>query len=918
MNGEYTHKIIMAIEGQLSPSVAKSFKEAVSNTTDLSKAEETLQQQRARGAAMAREEAQHTSALVESMKRDAAAARESAAAQEQLTQAIHRQMGERLMLQHQSDAAAASATHRQMGEQLMMSNRDAGKEYAAQQASIAKQRAEYAKAERAMELDLMQKANAPGTGSAMIHNVGKMAEWAVAGTVIFGTLQMLRDGIKTFAEFETAATRLSFVGGNIAVGFNSQGEAISSLTRKLMDLKTAYGTTGTEAFRAADIIARSGATPDTIVADTKLIAQLHQTTGESMEDLARYMITLQTVFKMSGEGARNLMSGAWNIQGQVQGGFGALIKGAGSAGPMWNEAGGRPEQLIGLLAATSQATNRTPDEIGTRLGVMLEKLFNAESRAKIEHLTGQGLSRNGQLIGGPTGAIETLRGHMGTPIAGKLLELLGGGKGGPSVMLEMLLRSMPDAKNISKNVTDTGKVQQDANAALNTFNGQLGRANAALEGFWQRLSGPGGAATGVVGKAADTIQGANTMHDKFGMVGTIASLYLGQNALGQEALATFGQLTRDEEERKHIQTRIDSIPYNLADDFMGPPAPPPPGSRRAEEKNIPFDYLPDDFMGPPVPEELGSLTDMQIRTQSLEQAQSLERQATTIKEMADAHERILGFMEQMKSRGEENVAEYKKMEQINDKISRDMEARVNVQIRGEEMLARAKSKYEAYLLYGKDGKMGAGSAVYEAKAEEMALQAERQSIQGNNELTDKAKGVELQRINNELLLQGRAIEAARYTDLLKETEEHDRHLKQLQQQLGMLSDEDMLKARMLAGEMRRGEVNRNMDIGEFVNLSQSSRKMFGMLGGQVNGTLGIEPMQAPQYPNAPSIPRPPLPMTPGSGSVAVGNVDALASAVAREVRVQLASLFPIPIRDDSATHTPTNNQVPTRTAPRSR
>ena len=210
--------------------------------------------------------------------------------------------------------------------------------------------------------------------------------------------------------------------------------------------------------------------------------------------------------------------------------------------------------------------------------------------------------------------------------------------------------------------------------------------------------------------------------------------------------------------------------------------------------------------------------------------EELERYDALLKEAADIGSAV---GDAVKKHGEaEKVTQH-----VIDEQTTAEEHAYAQQLRGIEMVSKAQSEYEAILEGGMKG----------PHREELAARKEQQRLQ--DEMT-RLKGVDVDaltqgafnaqesdelRVQRDLNMSIVNIQVAQIKDKTRMVEEQERENNAVAKKLGMLSDEDMLKARIMAGEMKRGEIKKSMGFGEFSLLGASYRKMYQELGGQVTG-----------------------------------------------------------------------------------
>lgn len=227
-----------------------------------------------------------------------------------------------------------------------------------------------------------------GIAGTMAHNVTKMAEWAVAGGVLFGTIRGLSDVFRTLVAMETEAV-------NIAKVLPS-GTNVSRLTSGAIDLSQQFGQRNVvETERAMQSWARMYKDVDDIIQQTRLSLLAATATditfGTSVKALSAIMAEWNMTTTESIHVVDVLNEISNNYRTTAEDLAVALVKTGSGA----RASGLEFEELTGILTTGIQALGLTGEEIGTMWSRVMARIKgNKDAKSAFESLginTTQGL-----------------------------------------------------------------------------------------------------------------------------------------------------------------------------------------------------------------------------------------------------------------------------------------------------------------------------------------------------------------------------------------------------------------------------------------------------------------------------------------------------------------------------------------------
>ena len=589
-----------------------------------------------------------------------------------------------------------------------------------------------------------------------------------------------------------------------------------------------------------------------------------------------------------------------------------LLEGGSRVGGVWKQAGGQLDEVFAIIAA-GRMGGRTESEVANAVRTMMVRLGQPTHQEKAYEITrkatGTGMEF-GNVEGGAKPpweifselkAIFTKMDEKGREDLSKQLGFEVGSTRGANI-LASIMTNFATAEDMLKKQREgsTGALNIKAAESLNTFKGATDRASAALDILWAKASGPGGIAKDAVNAATVAIQlvgGGNVGEDQSQqqtLVQQLARLKeTGFWASTADAIALLvGEAGLRAKKIEEITKQLWALQHPGVPYPGGPGSKPPMtdaefekrhaanvargnalemGPRLPEPEPMGPPTPPEEAMGPPLPGgfkgPLQQASEIKAAMTALEESLKHAKGADAVHALSLSFDELLEKARKAGPVVKEAVEGFVEKQKIDEKIANAERASdehaYSIQLRGLELVSRAKSKYEAEAFGG--GKKGPHKEELEALQEQKDLENELARLKGTTGPLREGAAAALEneelRVQEALEQQIFRIGAAQWNDKRRMNEEQQRENDALQKKLGMLSDEDMLKARIMAGEMKRGEIGKSMDVGEFSQMGASFRKMYGTIGGKVTGQFGGlgfggEGAAGPETPAATSRPHP--------------------------------------------------------------
>lgn len=693
-----------------------------------------------------------------------------------------------------------------------------------------------------------------GTLGNMAHDVLKVAEWTVATGAVFGTIAAIKEGIETYAEFEKATVSLARAGTHFGNGMKEQLAGARQVSEGLMQLKIRYGETGDSAFRAAAQFARMGQTQDQVLTSTQAALTMAVLTGESVEEAGTHLAATMGHFRLSANEAMGVVDKLNYIQNTTRTSADQLLQAVSRTGYVWQEAGGNLTSLASAVGVVMQVTGRSGSEVGNAFKTIAARLGEAKTQAVLFKEAGIDMvGLNGEMMPITT-VLEQLavrwqnltdvqRASVADAVAGVRQQNI----------LYAYLQNMGEIHTREvESLKQSGHAAADAALQVNTLAGAYAQLKAQMEAIATQQGGSADWLKSLVGalKEAAHFWGAKNAGDDQSEMQTLREKKAGTNPrmrllhqlVWLSNLIPEDEFTPDDEARLNMLThpgQQEKVSRNLALLF--------PKVFGTKEPNPPSEFTNwDEGSETPNIVEVPGMGGGQRGKDAAEALEKLSRGfhagAFSADEAATKFAKLKKEFGDILSMGGDASA---KLKEHFDKLGVTVDSAKlgetrkewNEQWRVQEKIIEAQSKLDTFKRYGRN----AGSAVETVEEKQRELQAKKSALESQTPASEEAANerlVALRQIQHELSTKEKELAAARLQDELKALEVQQKKNDQLQRELGMLSDEDMLKARILSGEMKRGEIDKNMSIADFVNLPQKDRRLLQMMGVTPTGMLG--------------------------------------------------------------------------------
>lgn len=851
----------------------------------------------------------------------------------------------------------------------------------------------------------------PGIMGQISQDIGKVVEWTVATSAVFGTIAAIKSGVGTISEFEVSTLNLALAGKNLGKTWDGQRASAIELTSELLVLKETYGSVGKGAVDAAATFARLGMGQAQIADTMKTTLALSNIAGMEVTSTAGLLEAMVLQFKLPQSALSDITDGLAKIRKESQATVEGLMAGGSRLGAVWREAGGSVQELFATIGAVKSATFRPEGEIanglktitqrlampnvqekvheiagldivdlkgnmmpvmeifdhlaaiypkltqeqreqvtlamaGTRQANILQALV--DNNAKAHHLVSEQMGAQGELLRQNGILIDTLDGKVrqlhaawenlwASPAGSQMLRnFISNFKLGLDQINSLLNRGQYDYSGVGSHIgqrvayAEKNKIAEkvmseeglsapfwsDAKSTLeggpavdpDTNKRMLAKYKYRYEKLQEdykaahnhgdilttdsqgRDSGSKIEATAGMASAIDNLrrtmnefdkerEGRADLNEMLGLdhadvlrrnladireelakinaeeaklAGPVRQKAFGDliDEAGQKKPAEFSERRHKLEERAaHLQPELTREENREAE-------------RRFERELKMEESL---VMAKVRLNSSGKGSELDAMQVELE---ALKKRRAALSESGPVNPREQGILNRkIRYMEEEAIPEIKNkldVEDLNDsRKKREEQERQN--FRNQEKIVRAEARLQASLLGGPKKDEGVVAAELKKTEDQAALDLAKRT-------GDTTRQEVLER---DILNDIADIEVARNDAQRKGNEEHRKKLEQMQRELGMLSDQDMLKARILAGEMKRGEISKTPTASEFMNMPQESRRMFAMVGGQVpENLLGLNPPAAgaangPFIGGLKAIPEPP-PVMGGAAFAAAG------------------------------------------------
>lgn len=715
----------------------------------------------------------------------------------------------------------------------------------------------------------------------MLGNIGKVGMWTVATGAVFGTISAVKGAIQTYAEFEKQTVMIARVGDNLGSTQEQIRSTAKAITQDILDLKVAYGSTGTEALQAGVIFTRMGQSSEIIRRSVESTLQVAKLTGMSAESAAKLLEALQLQFQLPQSELPRVVDQLVKVDTVSRVTMSDLLEAGSRTAGVWREAGGTLEQMVAATAVVADRTGRTGAEIGNAFKFISSRLATPETQLKIFNLSGIEMVDSQGKVKPIIQLLDELASKWNSLTEAQQQELtveIAGAR--QRNILQALLDGM---KNLHRKEAEqlhaTGEAARQTGMELDTLSEKWNRFKASMENTANQAadSPAGGAVKFAVDEARKTSDAFGLFFKAMkggweGMKGNSEALGANPNDLPaimrnspMRAIAGF------------VKVYYDRISGLEAD--------------RAKLKEM------EDAEVTLTPVELALPKESESDTQSEGKSGALKRVKKSLKELEDqtkvklewddvlgisrvdvAQRKLKSLKQELASLDElynsvskanrdsvwisDKVKGNDRVEAVEEKIA-EQEAKVTQeqqkqtlelfkqQMQDEDRISKARSRAQAAMALG--GQKNVGESVVAAEIEQSAItQRLRELKDEQTRLSAGGKEMEASEVGREILLQEKAlreananIEIAKYDTLRKQTEEGRRQLEQAEKRLGLLSSEDLARTRIAAGEYARGELKPYSEA-QWLNMSQDERQRIEktLPGLMPNLTFGLSQDQA--------------------------------------------------------------------------
>lgn len=232
-------------------------------------------------------------------------------------------------------------------------------------------------------------------GDNFLSSVGKVLQWTVATSAVFGTVRILKEATTQAAALEEGTILLARVGKGFENSLRgTQGEIeeqvriAKRLTDEIINLGLFYGSSAAEAQKAAAIFARAGLNQQQTLEATRVAIIASKIAELGLVESARLLSAEQAQFSLTTEQLATSLDRLNSLSNNYRVTTNDLLQAVSRAGSVFAEQGRTVDELTSLTAVLSQTTARTGSEIGTALKTIASNLERVDVARKLVQATG--------------------------------------------------------------------------------------------------------------------------------------------------------------------------------------------------------------------------------------------------------------------------------------------------------------------------------------------------------------------------------------------------------------------------------------------------------------------------------------------------------------------------------------------------
>jgi len=220
------------------------------------------------------------------------------------------------------------------------------------------------------------------------HNIAKVAEWAVATGLVYGSLRLLGTAVNDITKVDYATASMAKVMRTGGLSADQQKIAVRGLSREVRELAAQYGEMGSTALEGAVEWVRLGRSQQATLTGIRASLLAQAVAEMSTVDATKYLIATLQQFHKSGLEAVNIIDQWNNLSNKYAVRTLDMAQAAGRAGSVMRQVGVDLETLNGITTALVQSTGRSGIEIGTAMRTIGTYAYRLQTVPKLLHEAG--------------------------------------------------------------------------------------------------------------------------------------------------------------------------------------------------------------------------------------------------------------------------------------------------------------------------------------------------------------------------------------------------------------------------------------------------------------------------------------------------------------------------------------------------
>jgi TP901 family phage tail tape measure protein len=214
-------------------------------------------------------------------------------------------------------------------------------------------------------------------GTALIKDIGKMVQWAVAGTLIYGTLKQIGDGIQYIKDLDKELTNIGMVTGQtqerlvgMASGFNNMAKQLGVSTLDVAKGATEWIRQGKTAAETTELLRSS--------------TMMSKLGNLEAADATDKLIAVTNAYNISAKDSIDVVSTLVALDNSFATSTAEISEGMQKSASMAKLAGVSYKDLASYITVISATTRQSGETIGQAMKTIFARMEQVKAGAKID------------------------------------------------------------------------------------------------------------------------------------------------------------------------------------------------------------------------------------------------------------------------------------------------------------------------------------------------------------------------------------------------------------------------------------------------------------------------------------------------------------------------------------------------------